>query len=232
MRKLLAALLALVAVSCAVGAVACTVAVGWSFADALDKFVVSNILIGLGFALCGALIAWHRPTSALGWMYAAGGAAQALSALAAPLAVLLQHHAAPDWLVRLVVTGFQWAWPVDIALIPLSLLLLPDGRLASRRWRPVMVAFAATAPLFVLEVGLGPAPDPTLPSAYLTLSQGSYDSLGWLWVVSELRWVLTVLAGVACLAWRYRCGDETVRRQLLWIVAAGAVIVAAVTPWA
>ncbi|MEO6509345.1 MAG: histidine kinase, partial [Nocardioides sp.] len=162
----------------------------------------------------------------------AGGAAQALSALAAPLAVLLQHHAAPDWLVRLVVTGFQWAWPVDVAVIPLSLLLLPDGRLASRRWRPVMVAFAATAPLFVLEVGLGPAPDPTLPSAYLTLSQGSYDSLGWLWVVSELRWVLTVLVGVACLAWRYRCGDETVRRQLLWIVAAGAVIVAAVTPWA
>ena len=36
--------------------------------------MVSNLAIGIGFALCGALIAWHRPTaSTMGWLYAVGG---------------------------------------------------------------------------------------------------------------------------------------------------------------
>ena len=230
--RLLAGALGLVTALAAVGAIACVWAVGWTFTDAFEAFVVSNILIGVSFGLCGVLIAWHRPSSALGWMYAVGGACQAASALAAPLAELLDDRGAAAWVVRLDATVFQWAWPINIAMIPISLLLLPDGRLASRRWRPVAIAVAVTAPLFVLEVGLGPEHPPGLPTAYLTLSEGAYDSLTWLWTVSEVRWVLSVLVGVACLVVRYRAGTEMVRRQLLWLVAAAAVIIVAVTPWA
>ena len=231
-RRLLAGALGLATVLAAVGAIACVFAVGWNFTDAFEAFVVSNILIGVSFGLCGVLIAWHRPSSALGWMYAVGGACQAASALAAPLAELLDDRGAAEWVVRLDATVFQWAWPINITLIPISLLLLPDGRLASRRWRPVAIAVAVTAPLFVLEVGLGPEHPPGLPTAYLTLSEGTYESLAWLWTVSEARWVLSVLVGVACLVVRYRAGSEVVRRQLLWLVAAAAVIIVAVTPWA
>lgn len=228
----LAAALGLAAVLASVGAVACTWTQHWSFSDVLDAFVVSNIVIGVSFALCGALIAWHKPTSALGWMYAVGGVCQALSALAAPLAEVLRDHGAATWMVRLDVTIFQWAWPVNITLIPISLLLLPDGRIASRRWRPIALVMAITAPLFVLEVGLAPEHAPGLPAPYLTLGDATYDGLTWLWTVSEARWALSVLVGVVCLVVRYRQGSEMVRRQLLWLVAAGAVIVVAVTPWA
>ena len=132
--RLLAGGLGLFAVLAAAGAIACVWAVGWTFTDALEAFVVSNILIGVSFGLCGALIAWHRPSSALGWMYAVGGVCQATSALAAPLAELLHNWGADEWVVRLDATVFQWAWPINITLLPISLLLLPDGRLASRRW--------------------------------------------------------------------------------------------------
>ncbi len=56
---------------------------------------------------------------------------------------------------------------------------------------------------------------------------------GWatLWAVSELRWVLSMCLGLAALVVRYRRGIESVRRQLLWIVAAAAVVLAAVAPW-
>lgn len=231
-NRLLAGALGLAAALAAAGAIVFVWAVGWTFTDALEAFVVSNILIGVSFGLCGALIAWHRPSSALGWMYAAGGVCQALSALAAPLAELLHDRGAAEWAVRLVATVFQWGWPVNITLIPISLLLLPDGRLASRRWRLVAIAVAVTAPLFVLEIGLGPEHPPGLPPAYLTLGEGTYDSLTWLWTVSEARWALSVLIGVVCLVVRYRRGKEVVRRQLLWLVAAAAVIVVAVIPWA
>jgi two-component system NarL family sensor kinase len=231
-NRVLAGALGFGAVSASVGAVACVLAVGWSFADALEAFVVSNLLIGVSFGLCGALIAWHRPWSALGWMYAFGGACQAASAVAAPLAELLDERGADAWTVRLAATVFQWGWPVNITLIPISLLLLPDGRLASRRWRPVAIAVAVTAPLFVLEAGLDPEQSSSPLAAYLTLSDGVYDSLAWLWTVSEVRWLLSVLVGVACLVVRYRAGSEAVRRQLLWLVAAAAVIAVAVTPWA
>jgi signal transduction histidine kinase len=220
------------AVLASVGAVLAALAVDWSFDDALEAFVVSNLVIGLSFALCGALIAWHRPRSPLGWMYAVGGACQAASALAAPTAELLHDRGAADWVVRLDLTVFQWAWPVNIALIPISLLLLPDGNPASRRWGLVVIVLAATAPLFVLESGLGPGHPPGLPPPYLTLSEGTYDSLAWLWTLSEVRWALSVLIGGTCLLVRYRRGDEVVRRQLLWPVAAAAVVVVAVIPWA
>ena len=93
-QQVLAGALGLAAVLAAAGAVVCVRAVDWTFADALEAFVVSNILIGVSFGLCGALIAWHRPSSALGWMYAVGGACQAASALAAPLAELLDDRGA------------------------------------------------------------------------------------------------------------------------------------------
>ncbi len=154
-----------------------------------------------------------------------------LSGLAAPLGQVLHDQGASVWIVRLDLTVFNWAWPVNIGLaIPLSLLLLPDGRLASRRWRPVAAAVAVTSPLFLLEVGLGTETPPGMPPAYLGLP--GYDDLAWLWTLSEGRWVLSVLIGLACMVIRYRRGDEVVRRQLLWLVLAAAVIVVAVTPWA
>lgn len=230
--RVLAGALGVATLLLAIAAVAGVGAAGWTFDEALEAFVVSNILIGVSFGLCGALIAWHRPTSALGWLYAVGGTCQTISAVAAPLTVLLIGRGAADWAVRLVATVFQWGWPVNIALVPLSLLLLPDGRVASPRWRLVMIALVVTAPLFVAEVGLGPERPQGVPRAYLTLDASTYGSLGWLWTVSEARWVLSVVIGVACLVIRYRQGTEVVRRQLLWPAAAAALIVVAVTPWA
>ena len=135
-------------VLCGIGAVVATAVRGWTLEEALDAFVVSNLLIGLGFGLCGALIAWHRPELSLGWLFAVGGLLQILSALSAPLAAALDEAGAPEGGVRLLLTVFAWAWPVNIAVVlPLSLLLLPDGRLPSPGWRPVAIAIAATAPL-------------------------------------------------------------------------------------
>ena len=213
------------------GTVVAAVAQGWSLDRALQAFVVSNLAIGLGFGLCGAVIAWYRSELALGWLFAAGGLAQTLSALAAPLAGVLQDAGAPEALVRADLTVFAWAWPVNIGVVlPVSLLLLPDGRLPSARWRPVAIAVVATAPLFVLELGLAPADLPRLPTQFGAL--GDHAQLSWLWTVSEVRWLLSVLVGLASLVVRHRRGSELVRRQLRWLLAAVGTLVVAMVPWA
>lgn len=229
-RQLAGALGALCVVLSA-GAVTGVLVAGWTFAAAVDAFVVSNVLIGTSFGLCGALIAWHRPRLPLGWLYAAGGLCQTATAVAAPLAAILMAEEAPAWLVRLDLTVFNWAWPINIGVaLPLSLLLLPDGRLPSPRWRPVFLAVALTSPLFVLEIGTSPVDLRNSPDAYGVLA--GYDDLTWLWTVSEARWSLSMLIGLVALGIRYRRGDEVLRRQLLWPLAAAAVILAAVTPFA
>ena len=225
-----AVLLGAFSVAAALGAIATALLLGWSFETMLSAFVISNVLIGLSFGVCGAVIAWHRPRLALGWLYAVGGACQTLTSLSAPVAEVLRSHDAATWLVRLDLTVFQWAWPLNIGIvIPLSLLLLPDGRLPSPRWRPVFTAVAVTAPLFVVEVGLSPESLAGYPRPFLTLAD--YQDLSWLWTVSELRLMLSLLLGVGSLVWRYRLGDEQVRRQLLWVLAAATSVLLVAVPW-
>ena len=71
--------------SAAVTAVAWAL-VGWSFGEAVGAFVVSNLVIGLSFGACGALVAWYRPAHPVGWLYLVGGLCETLSAASAPLA--------------------------------------------------------------------------------------------------------------------------------------------------
>jgi len=212
-------------------AVVLVVTLGWSWQETLDSFVISNGAIGISFGLCGALIAWHRPRHPIGWMYALGGTLQAATALTAPLAAILQNHGAPTWLVRLDLTVFNNAWPWHIGvLLPLSLFLFPDGHLPSPRWRPIFAVLVMTSPLFVIEIGASPQTFPGLPEPFLTVAD--YDALAPLWLASELRWAVSMLLGLGCLVVRFHRGDEVQRRQLLWLLAAVAVVVLAVVPWA
>ncbi len=233
--RVLAGVLGVVAVAQAVGTLAAWAQLGWSFQVALNAFVVSNLLIGTSFGLCGALISWYRPGHPVGWLYAVGGNLQLGTAFGLPAGVVLYDDGAPRWLVQTLITSANWTWSVHIGLVlPLSLLLLPDGRLPSRAWRPVAAVVALTAPLFLLEVGTGagvgpPATRAGLPGSAWTLPQSG----GWatLWTISELRLLAAILVGIVSLGVRYRRGSEQVRRQLLWLAGAAAVILVAVAPW-
>ena len=204
---------------------------GWSWQDALDAFVVTNSAIGMSFGICGAILAWHRPRNPIGWLFAAGGVAYATAALAAPLGVVLREAAAPMAAQRLVITIFVWSWPLAIGLVlPLTLLLFPDGRPPTRRWRWVVIAVIVTAPLFSLEMGAFPDPiEPGYPIGYLTIP--FYESLGPLWAAAGIRTTLALFLGAGAVAVRYRRGSDVERRQLLWLLMAVLVALIVILPW-
>jgi signal transduction histidine kinase len=190
-------------------AVAVVLRLGWTWQQALDAFVVTNSAMALAFAVCGSVLAWHRPRNPIGWLFLADGLGHATTALGMPVG---------DPLVA-TIAAYAWPWSIGLFL-PLALVLFPDGRLPSRRWLPVAVTIVVTAPLFVVEV----AADPAVPG-YLKLP--GYAELGPLWTVSEVRTLAALLAGVVALAVRYRRGEDSV----LWLLLAASVAAAFVVPW-
>ena len=208
-----------------------SVRLGWSWAVALDAFVLTNAVIGLSFGVCGAILAWHRPRNPIGWLFAAGGVLQSTAAAVPPVSELLEQAGAGPVLVRVLATVFVYSWPWAIGLcVPVALLLFPDGRPVSRRWRLVIVAVIVTAPLFTLEMAAAPEPvEDGGPIAYVTLP--FYDQLQPLWTFAELRTLAAVVLALAALVVRYRRGSEAIRRQLLWLVLAVIVVIVATLPW-
>jgi two-component system, NarL family, sensor kinase len=207
-------------------------AVGMTARGAVDSFVVTNALMAASAAGCGLIIAWHRPRNPIGWLFLGYGLGHATTALGVPLGVALLHGGAPDWLVRMVATMAAWSWPWSIGLfLPLALLLFPDGRLPSPRWRTAAIALVATAPLFAVEAGTAPERlDPALPVGYLTLRP--YGALHPLWTLSEVRTLLAFGLAIAGLIIRYRRGGEVLRRQLLWLLLATITAAVGIVPWA
>ncbi|WP_328305419.1 sensor histidine kinase [Actinomycetospora sp. NBC_00405] len=204
---------------------------GVSLAEAVDGFVVTNIAIGLSCATAGVLIAWQRPSRALGWLLLAAGVSQTATAAAAPLVMLSADRAWPEPVLRTLDTVFAFAWPWSIALfLPLALLVFPDGLLPGRVWRAVAGVTAAASVLFVLNVGTEPGQVVgRLLRPWLVID--GYAALAPLWTVSELLQLLVLVAAVVGLVVRYRRGDEQRRRQLLWLVLALVLTIVVLVPW-
>ena len=212
-------------------AVVLAIGVGWSWQQALDAFVVTNCVIGAAFAACGSVIAWHRPRNPIGWLFVADGLGHTTTALGAPMLQALHDGGAPIGLQRLVATVSAYSWPWSIGLfLPLALMLFPDGRLPSPRWRAAMLAVIVTAPLFVLEIGTSPESlAPGLPSGYLTASW--HEQVSPLWTVSEVRVLAALLLAILAMAVRYRRGDDVLRRRLLWLLLATITAAGFIVPW-
>jgi two-component system, NarL family, sensor kinase len=204
-------------------AIAAALAGGTSWADAVGSFTVTNGAMGLGFAACGVLLAWHRPRNPIGWLFQAAGVADATSTSGIQLLALVAERGW-EWdgtLLGVVASLFALAWPVAIAVcLPMALLLFPDGRPASPRWRWVICVAAVVGLLFVLSFG---APG-TMTAGHLVvtpyLTVPFYHRLAPLWAVGDIGWSAIIGLALASLVIRYRRGDDAIRRQLLWLLLA------------
>lgn len=202
-------------------ATACALAGGISFAAAVGSFTVTNGAIGLTLSACGALLAWHRPRNAVGWLFLTGGVAYATSTAAIQLVGL---GASVGWnavVLGLLASLFNLAWPLAIGLcLPMALLLFPDGRPPGPRWRWLAWAIAVVALLFELMfAGPGRLTNGSRSvSPYLVLP--SYNRLGVVWAITNIAYAAIFALILASLVVRYRRGGDVERRQLLWLVLA------------
>lgn len=177
----------------------------------------------LAFPVVGALIASKRPQNPIGWICLADGLVWALIALIEDYSVygLAAPGSLPFPVGIYALTAWMWVPAVGLAGVYL-LLLFPDGRLPSRRWRPLAWLFGAEMVLLSVVVVLTPGPLDGLGGAR---NPFGLEGLPWVeaafWVLLPLLPVC-MLASALSLVLRYRRSGGEVRQQIKWIAFAAS----------
>ena len=201
-------------------------------AEAPGSLVTSRSIIDLlisvpflAFPIVGALIASRRPRNPIGWICLAVGLLWMLLGLFDFYSVY--GLAKPDTVPFPVVfyALVQWLWLPTVGLLAIYLVLLfPDGRLPSRRWRPL----AWLSGLVIALLGI----DSVLVPGELTDLEGVRNPFGlegapWLVdaeIVLLLLFVACILTSAVSLILRYRHSGGEVREQIKWIALAGSLV--------
>jgi signal transduction histidine kinase len=196
------------------------------------RFDAFRAVSAVFFGLPGAVVLSQRPGNRLGRLMVAVGLLQAVSLALGSYGLLGIHDRAAelpaaDWAMWLS----NWMWvPAYLAVPTVFLLLFPDGRLPSRRWRPaaaltLLAISSATVGWALLPVGETDVPG-LFPPGYTGIQPvGS----GAAWVAQAAGLACAVVAAgaaIAALVSRHRTAEGEVRRQIQWVLAAGLVTMA------
>jgi two-component system, NarL family, sensor kinase len=186
--------------------------------------VGENLAIVLLFAVPGALIARRRPTNPIGWLLCAIGITQGLSGLGGAYGdyVLSTSPGSLPGVVGLLVNDLlHWA---ILGLVPLVILLFPDGRLPSRRWRPIAWLIWGAMGLVTLLGSIYPGPIGGSQAAGVPQNPLGIESLrgviDWVGPASYLLLQLLMVASWVALVLRLRRARWTERQQLKWLAYA------------
>jgi hypothetical protein len=229
-RTLLAWAFWLATLGCCAAGLAVTLAVTRPLTVAvLVEGAAHALAFPLGYATVGLVLSLRRPANPIGWLYAAAGL---VWSLAIPgdswlYQLVAEHRPLPLAAQVAAVFGeFSWA-PATVLGVTLPALLVPDGRLRSRRWRPVAATSMVAAVLVVVGGGLAPAQLEDLPIANPFGLAGPAGAVAVLLAnVGTLLWVATMVASLACVGLRFRSSVGVERQQLRWVAAGAAAAVA------
>ena len=191
-----------------------------------------EIVVPIGYAILGALVASRQPGNAMGWLFLAIALANSIPGATTQYAhyALVTSPGAPftPWIPWFGYLTSSLVYPSGLAT--LAFLLIPNGRLLSPRWRWVAYAgIAITVVLLVTAIvdpqtldlpGLVPIPNPTGASGLERITQGPVGIGGFLAGLG----VLVMAASSVVIRLRRARGDE--RLQLRWVAYATAFAVA------
>jgi hypothetical protein len=190
----------------------------------------SNLAIAIvaAFGVLGGLIASRHPRNPIGWLFCGIAVTGSLMSLSRGIAELwLDGNGVPTAL------GETAAWYGDVSwilvILPAAtflLLLFPDGRLPSPRWRAVAWSAGLGIALLLAADSLDPAAladYPELANPY-GVDSPVLDVIGG---VAALALAVAMIGSPLSLVLRFRRAGRVERLQIKWLALAGAV--AAVT---
>ncbi len=115
--------------------------------------LVSTGTLSLTFTVVGLVVARHQPRNPMGWLLAAVGLLTAVGAVAAEYEVLVYRLGHGGWPLAPVAAFLEVSWPPLIIVLPLAILLFPEGRLPSPHWRWLLWAYLALGAVYLAAIG-------------------------------------------------------------------------------
>jgi len=176
---------------------------------------VAFLAFVLAFSTLGGLVASKRPGHPIGWLLLASALCYSVGGLSVSLPQPTGGGLSPALFAQWAGT---WAWGVGVGLAVVVLLLFPDGRLPSRRWRPVLWLAIGVMLAIVLGVGFG-SPfigDSRVPNPF-ALGGSVGEVLGALDAAFPLLLLVALLAVVSVIV-RWRRAREIERQQIKWLL--------------
>ena len=186
------------------------------------------VVISAAFSTVGAVVASRRPKNPIGWIMCAGGLGVALGSLTDAYATYLLFTSPEKQILEAGMSAWVslWITTAGVNLFLLLLLLFPDGRLPSRRWRPVVwlvvlnMVTQITSSAFLTErfIGFRDIGNPFHVAALHPI-EAVYET----YAETPLSILAVLLPAIALVArfWHSR-GVE--RQQLKWFVSSGVVV--------
>jgi two-component system NarL family sensor kinase len=218
---------ALIAVLAA-GAVAFEIANGGSETPGGLNYVPAITSACLAFGLPGALVLAQGRAVRIGALTMLIGVSFGLTGVATGWAVRavgvdpgsLPAGEAAIWLCN-------WAWVPGYCAIPILLLYLPDDRLPSPRWRPLVLVAIAGIVLLAVGTAVSPYALDDLPLAFgEPVNPLAVEELGTpLTTLAAVLLVACTALALASIVLRFRRATGTARDQLKWVALGGAATV-------
>jgi hypothetical protein len=119
-----------------------------------------SFVLFLAFPIVGALIVSRRPQNPVGWILLADGLLWMLLSVSDGYSLYgVARPGSVPFPVAIGTLSNQWLWVPTVGLLGIYLVLLfPDGKLPSRRWRPLAWLSAVMIVLLSVTEGLAPGP--------------------------------------------------------------------------
>ncbi len=191
--------------------------------------VGGGALSTLAFPAVGALIFWRRPEHPIGWLFCAADLGWAINNFAGAYVryTLVANPNSSLPAGELMAWFYTWPGIISVALYVLLVLLFPDGRLPSPRWRPFVWLVAGWSIVAAVAAAFSPGTVDETIGLEVANPLGVEGSFGYLLaqlneVSLPVALLLFVVAATSMvLRWRRARGIE--RQQLKWFTTSVAL---------
>ena len=202
----------------------------WYFGNSFDpwRMLTVEALGAVGAPILGGLIVWRQPGNRYGWVWCVLGLVVAVRGAAFAYEIWAWYVAPYQ------PGGWQAAWlghvmdRLTLGLVPLVLLLFPDGRPPSPRWRPVVWATGVVCVVGTLLAAVAPGPMVEgMPNPIRWLSGTPADDVSRMLAIQLWQPSLLLLAlGALSLLARFRRARHRERQQIKWLAYVAVPVLA------
>ena len=182
------------------------------------------VVVAVSFATVGLVVAWHRQRNPIGWLMLVVGTGFLLYLDSGLYLIINYRLGRPLPLASAVLLWNQVSQPL-LGLLPLTILLFPDGRVPSRRWRRLLFGYFAVGVADMIALAQMSV---YLVSHHRTQVDASGHPIFATHLVQVIEapvalvffamWILAV--GYQVISWRRAAG--VIRQQLNWLMAGSA----------